>query len=144
MIGDSAIATDKHLDWLTVARGSHDQFPGQTMAGIILGMSSANERRRYNVTPPLIGRAHTQNDPCHVITESAVTINRHPDWSNVLCWSHDQVLPRSVVWMFGAGSVYFKPVINATERNKKNIRYYLNRSNIIKSLHHMITVKPPV
>ena len=29
---------------------------------IILGMGSANERRRYNVTPSLIGRAHIQND----------------------------------------------------------------------------------
>ena len=27
-------------------------------------MGSANERRRYYVTSPLIGRAHTQNDPC--------------------------------------------------------------------------------
>ena len=27
-------------------------------------MGSANERRRYYVTPSLIGRAHTQNDPC--------------------------------------------------------------------------------
>ena len=27
-------------------------------------MGSANERRRYIVTPPLIGRAHTRNDPC--------------------------------------------------------------------------------
>ena len=26
-------------------------------------MGSANERRRYIVTSPLIGRAHTQNDP---------------------------------------------------------------------------------
>ena len=34
-----------------------------TGTGIILGMGSANERRRYNVTSSLIGRAHTQNDP---------------------------------------------------------------------------------
>ena len=27
-------------------------------------MGSTNERRRYYVTPSLIGRAHTQNDPC--------------------------------------------------------------------------------
>ena len=32
-------------------------------SGIILGMGSANERRRYNVTSSLIGWAHTQNDP---------------------------------------------------------------------------------
>ena len=31
--------------------------------GIVLGMSSANERRRYNVTTSLIGWAHTQDDP---------------------------------------------------------------------------------
>ena len=30
------------------------------MAGIILGMGSANERRRYIVMPPLIGWAHIQ------------------------------------------------------------------------------------
>ena len=33
--------------------------------GIILGMGSSNERRRYYVTPSLIGWAHTQNDPCN-------------------------------------------------------------------------------
>ena len=30
---------------------------------IILGMGSANERRRYTVTSSLIGWAHTENDP---------------------------------------------------------------------------------
>ena len=33
------------------------------LSGIILGMGSANERSCYNVTPSLIGQAHTQNDP---------------------------------------------------------------------------------
>ena len=32
-------------------------------AGIILGMGSANERRRYIVTSSLIGWAHAKNDP---------------------------------------------------------------------------------
>ena len=32
-------------------------------AGIIRGMDSANDRRRYIVTSSLIGRTHTQNDP---------------------------------------------------------------------------------
>ena len=31
--------------------------------GTILGMGPAKERRRFNVTPSLIGRAHIQNDP---------------------------------------------------------------------------------
>ena len=33
-------------------------------AQIILGMSSANEMMRYNVTHFLIDWSHTQNDPC--------------------------------------------------------------------------------
>ena len=33
----------------------------------ILCMRPANERRRYNVTSPLIGWVHTQNDPCYDI-----------------------------------------------------------------------------
>ena len=33
------------------------------LAGIILGMGWTKERRRYNVTPSLVGPAHTQNDP---------------------------------------------------------------------------------
>ena len=37
------------------------------IAGIILGMGSANERRYYNVTSSVIGWAHTQNDPGIVI-----------------------------------------------------------------------------
>ena len=32
--------------------------------GIILCMRSANERRRYSVTTPVIGWADTQYDPC--------------------------------------------------------------------------------
>ena len=32
------------------------------VAGILLGMGSANKRKSYIVTPPLIGWAHTQND----------------------------------------------------------------------------------
>ena len=36
-------------------------------AGIVLGMGLANERRRYNVTPSLIGQAHTQTGPSKTI-----------------------------------------------------------------------------
>ena len=35
--------------------------------GIFLCMGSANERRHYNVMPPLTGWAHTQNDPCTIM-----------------------------------------------------------------------------
>ena len=45
---------------------SHVLHPAsvRTMAGIILCMHPANERRRYNVTSSLIGWAHSQTDPC--------------------------------------------------------------------------------
>ena len=36
--------------------------------GIILGMGSANERRRYNVTSSLLGLAHTQNDSGYCVS----------------------------------------------------------------------------
>ena len=41
-------------------------FKGQggVISGIILGMSSINDRRRYNVTSPVTGWAHTQSDHC--------------------------------------------------------------------------------
>ena len=48
--------------------------------GIIICMRPANERRRYNVTSPLIGWAHSQNNPCdsHSISQSVV-------WPNIPC-----------------------------------------------------------
>ena len=39
-------------------------YQNHALDRIILGMGSANERRRYIVTPFLIGWAHTQNDLC--------------------------------------------------------------------------------
>ena len=36
--------------------------PG-ALSGITLGLGSANEKRRYNVTSFLIGWSHTQNNP---------------------------------------------------------------------------------
>ena len=45
-------------------------------AGIILGMGSANERRRYTVTLALIGWAHTQNDPCQYLWSSLKSIGK--------------------------------------------------------------------
>ena len=42
-------------------------------SGIILRMYTANERWRYNVTPSLIGWAHTRNDPWSILPEAALT-----------------------------------------------------------------------
>ena len=40
-------------------------------SGIILGMGSANEKRRYIVTSFLIGWAHAQNDSCDLIISAS-------------------------------------------------------------------------
>ena len=47
-------------------RGDICNAPNGEYTGIILGMDSANERRRYIVTSSLIGWVHTQNDPCYM------------------------------------------------------------------------------
>ena len=44
----------------------HQAFHMSVSIGIILGMGSANERRRYNITSCLIGWAHAQNDAWEV------------------------------------------------------------------------------
>ena len=46
-------------------------------------MGSANERKRYYVTPSLIGRAHTQNDPWSLRLESIMTF-LHVQWMWVI------------------------------------------------------------
>ena len=45
--------------------------------GNFLCMGSANERRRYYVTPSLIGEAHTQNDPCSMPSYHNYFIRNH-------------------------------------------------------------------
>ena len=36
----------------------------KSLPGVIMGLGSANERRRYIVMSSLMGWVHTQNDPC--------------------------------------------------------------------------------
>ena len=66
--------------------------------GIILGMGSASERRRYNVTSSLIGCAHNRNDPCKWFHYKNAFRNQwcepkiniiNPQWVNHrYIWSH--------------------------------------------------------
>ena len=67
--------------------------------GIILGMGSANERRRYIVTSSLIGWAHTQNGTCWIVLRNHTNIlycfiiSQHwhgacrwnPSWQKIRC-----------------------------------------------------------
>ena len=53
------------------------------ITGLILGLHPANERRRYKVTPSLIGWAQTKNQPC----------NQH----RCNCWDTKQIFaPRTL------------------------------------------------
>ena len=53
----------------------HNNLKGQNKSeklhsihtGILLGIGSANERKRYYVTAYLIGQAYTQNDTCRCV-----------------------------------------------------------------------------
>ena len=46
--------------------GHQHQLYGIYDTGLILGLHPTNERRRYKVTPSLIGWAQTQNQPCDI------------------------------------------------------------------------------
>ena len=45
------------------------------VTGLILGLCPANERRRYKVTPSLIGWAQTWNEPCVIMMQ---VVAMHP------------------------------------------------------------------
>ena len=103
--------------------------------GIIQGMSSANERQSYNIIPPLIGWAYTQNNPCILLTCRAPLSIR---WvsiliseparsnSNTLTWpssnSHDSSSSRlhrlvtwERIWWFRARQWYMISIADAFE-----------------------------
>ena len=46
-----------------------------TSSGLILDLHPANERRRYKVTPSLIGWTQTQNQPCILRSELSDSTN---------------------------------------------------------------------
>ena len=87
----------------------HDCYAGRTPGVLqgLLGMGSANERRRYNVTSSLIGSAHTQTYPClttaMVVPDMDIlkpgclalsehqsqTLSKNSNNGSSLCLSHD-------------------------------------------------------
>ena len=71
----------------------------QSSSGIILGVGSANERRRYNVTLSLIGWTHAQNDPWGIIlgVGSANERRRYNATSSLIGWTHAQNDPCSIL-----------------------------------------------
>ena len=48
-------------------RGTHSPPTNNVVTGLIVGLCEANERRRYKVTPSLIGWAQTYNQPCSTL-----------------------------------------------------------------------------
>ena len=86
-----------------------------TFAGIILGMGSANGRRRYYVTPSLIGRTHTQNDPSFVIAALNEILCYIEQCDNDISMYLDNRCPNSVQL---AAS---KPIKKKKQKNKNNV-----------------------
>ena len=72
------------------------QFPMRcSILGNILGMGSAYERRRYNVTSSLIGWAHTQKDPCYSLAKSTqypISLVQRDFLWNVRCYHEKAVI----------------------------------------------------
>ena len=49
-----------------------------------VGLRTANDRRRYKVTPSLIGWAQTENRPCYMAIADISTENRDVSWYHVM------------------------------------------------------------
>ena len=58
-----------HRIWIAIENplGKRGPTAQNNPTGLILGLRPANERRRYKVTPSLIGWAQTQNQPWQLI-----------------------------------------------------------------------------
>ena len=106
-------------------------------SGVIPGMSSANERRRYNVTSSLICWAHTENDLCTVN-------NFHPNncaWRVICC----ALLCSSIEWvyLYSSGLLHchrdnFTIASNAREETLNNVE---NKAWELLRLHIVTTTK---
>ena len=76
-------------------------------SGILLAMGSANGRRRYVVTPPLIGWAHTKNDPWDInkCFPLHMFVLRSPWCSPIKCNLFSQNFPVSYIILLLAISI---------------------------------------
>ena len=54
------------VNFVNIAKRNFKRLSQPDYAKTFLCMHLADERRRYTVTPSLIGWAHAQNNPCHV------------------------------------------------------------------------------
>ena len=69
-----------------------------TQSGSILYMRPANGRRRYNVTSPLIGWAHTQNDPCTIHVFCSGSLSWTLQWPTVRCRRRGKTRVQQITW----------------------------------------------
>ena len=73
-----------NLQYYTAEGGSLNDI---YIAGMILGLRPANERRRYSVTTSLIGWAQAQNQPCIAYT---IPHKNHAYGLRYITLRHDQ------------------------------------------------------
>ena len=78
------------------------------ISGLIPGLRPANERRRYKVTPSLIGCVQTWNQPCILICATEFPlVHKHIFFKFHLSWASRQSLMLSpvILGQFGVGRV---------------------------------------
>ena len=66
-VNDSVADWSSDLHLLLTYYGLYIHLPH---TGMILSLRPANKRRRYKVTPSLIGLAQTCNQPCHILSST--------------------------------------------------------------------------
>ena len=67
-------------------------------------MDSANKRRRYYVTPPVIGWAHTQNDAWWNVLSNKVNGPRWEDYldiTSLLSWYEETSTWKELIYIMG-------------------------------------------
>ena len=64
--------------WRQVTTSFDNVLLPNMQPGLILGLCPANERRRYKVTPSLIGWAQTWNQPCATHLHPSLRRSRYP------------------------------------------------------------------
>ena len=98
------------------------------LAGIILSMASANDRRHYIVMPSLIGQAHDQDDPCSVWVEIRNQYSCLRNCDQCPWWYHDTETLSTWVSLC-AGNPWWIPCTKYQTCRLFHFFFWLSRTN---------------
>ena len=91
--------TNNDILYNNIARYTYTGIPGARRSGIILGMGSANERKRYIVMPPIIDLAHAQNHPWGELSNTQIPWDFQLK-GKVELFNRSNLCPGNVYWLF--------------------------------------------